>query len=95
MYNNKIYWTVTESNILENDNIATQSYTFLEKGPAQAKLYNIWAYAADKPVENPTQCMSVTLMETRSDRNVLLESKVFDYRQPEPEPEPEPEQEGE
>ena len=93
MYNNQTYYTVTESNILENDAIATQSYTYLEKEPAYAKLYGIWAYAADKPEGSTVQCFSVYMTQTTHDRIIMLESKVFDYREDEPAPEPEPEEE--
>jgi len=89
MYNNQIYYTITESNILENDTIATQNYTFMDKNKAAAKLYSLWAYAADLPEGATSQCMSVYMTEHRHDRNIMLESKVFDYRESEPIPEPE------
>ncbi len=93
MYNNQIYYTVTESNVLQNDQIATANYTFTEKNLAEAKLYSLWAYGANIPEGGP-QCMSAYMMEHRHDRTILLESKTFDYRQPKPAPEiDEPEEE--
>ena len=89
MYNNQVYYTVVESNILANDNIATAYYTFFDRKAADAKLYSIWSYAANPPEDQTIQCFSAFLIQTTHDRAMMLESKVFDRRSPEPLPEPE------
>jgi hypothetical protein len=109
MYNNQIFYVVTEANVLSNDTIGTQTYTYVPnyanpdltkqqaedaaKADAQNKLYRLWAYGA-KPDEGETrQLFSASMTEYRGNQIIMLESKVFDYRQPEPAPEPEPEPE--
>ena len=95
MYNNVTYYTVTESNVLANDTVGVQDYVFTDKPQAEAKLYKLWGYAANPPEEETRQLFSAYLTEHRHNSIILLESKVFDYRQPEPAPEPEPEPEPE
>ena len=97
MNRNEVFYTVTEANVMSNDTIGTQIYTYTgpnAKSEAQNKLYRLWAYGA-KPDEGETrQYFSATLTEYSGNRAILLECKAFDYRSaPEPEPEPEPESE--
>ena len=96
MYNTEKFYLVTEANILASDNIGTQVYTFTgEKARENAynKLYSLWAYGVKPTSDDTRQLLSATLTEYSGSRAVMLESKVFDYRQPEPAPEPEPEPE--
>ena len=88
MYNNVVYYTVVESNILANDQIATAYYTYFNRKEADAKLYSIWSYAANPPADQTIQCFSAFLVQTAYDKAIMLESKVFDRRSPEPPPEP-------
>jgi hypothetical protein len=92
MYNNQKFYLVTEANVLANDTIGTQVYAYTgdnAKSDAQNKLYRLWAYGA-KPDEGETrQLFSASMTEYRGGKAILLESKVFDYREPAPEPEPE------
>lgn len=98
MYNNEIFYTVTEANVSANGTVVTQVYAYSGDGAkeeAQNKLYRLWAYGA-KPDAGETRIyFSATMTEYFHDRAILLESKVFDYREPEPAPEPEPEPEPE
>lgn len=91
MYNNQIYYTVTESNVLSNDTVGVQNYVYMTKTEAESKLYRLWGYGANPEAGEARQLLSAYMTEHSHDRIILLESKVFDYREPEPEPEPEPE----
>lgn len=96
MYNTEKFYTVTEANIMANDTIGTQVYAYVgenAKADAQNKLYRLWAYGAKPDAGETRQYFSATMTEYDHGRAILLESKVFDYRQPEPAPEPEPEEE--
>ena len=92
MYNTENFYLVTEANVLANDTIGTQVYTYSNKAEAQAKLYRLWAYGATPESTDTRQYYSATMHEYSGNKVILLESKEFDYRQPEPEPEPEPEE---
>lgn len=108
MYNTDKFYLVTEANVLANDTIGTQVYAYAPnyanpnltkqqaedaaKAEAQNKLYRLWAYGAKPDAGETRQYFSATMTEYDHGRAILLESKVFDYRQPEPEPEPEPEE---
>ena len=95
MYNNEKFYLVTEANVLSNDSIGTQVYTYTgadAKAQAQAKLYRLWGYGANPDQGETRQLLSAAMMEYSGNKAILLESKVFDYRQPEPAPEPEPEE---
>ena len=92
MYKDTPYWTVTESNVLSNDTIGIQNYVYMTKAEAESKLYRLWGYGANPEIGETRQLLSAYLTEHRSDRIIMLECKVFDYRQPEPAPEPEPEE---
>ena len=89
MYNNQKFYTVTEVNVTASDNIATQVYAFTDQAAAQSKLYRLWGYGANPDAGETRQFLSAYMMEHDHDRGILLESKVFDYREPEPAPEPE------
>ena len=93
MYNNEVFYTVTEANVSAAGVVVTQVYADSGDGAkedAQNKLYRLWAYGA-KPDAGETRIyFSATMTEYFHDGAILLESKVFDYRQPEPEPEPKP-----
>lgn len=107
MYNNQIYFQVSESNVLSNNTIGTQDYIFIPdydnpnltkeeaekaaKLEAQSKLYKLWGYGAKPESGESRQLLSACMTEHRHGQIIMLEAKVFDYRQPEPEP-PEPEE---
>jgi transposase len=98
MYNNQKFWVVTEANVLSNDTIGTQVYAYTgdnAKEDAYNKLYRLWSYGVKPDTGETRQYFSATLTEYDGNRAVMLESKVFDYRQPEPAPEPEDEPEEE
>ena len=95
MYNNQIFYVVTEANVASNDSISTAIYAFTDKAQAQSKLYRLWGYGANPDAGETRQLLSAYMTEHDHDRIIMLESKVFDYRQPEPAPEPEPEPEPE
>ena len=96
MYNTEKFYLVTEANVLANDTIGTQTYAYTgenAQSEAQNKLYRLWAYGA-KPDEGETrQLFSASMTEYSGSKAILLESKVFDYREPEPEPVPPNEEE--
>lgn len=92
MYNNQKFWVVTEANVGANDVINLADYAFTDKSQAQSKLYRLWGYGANPDPGETRQLLSACMTEHDHDRIILLEAKVFDYRQPEPEPEPEPEE---
>lgn len=109
MYNTDKFYLVTEGNVSANDTVVTQVYAYAPnyanpnltkkqaedaaKAQAQNKLYRLWAYGAQPDQGETRQYFSATMTEYDHGRAILLESKVFDYRQPEPAPEPEPEEE--
>ena len=93
MYNNQKFWVVSEANVGANDVINLANYAFTDKNQAQSKLYRLWGYGANPDQGETRQLLSAYLTEHDHDRIILLEQKVFDYRQPEPAPEPEPETE--
>lgn len=98
MYSTEKFYTVTEANILANDNIGTQVYVYTgdnARNQAQNKLYRLWAYGANPDQGETRQYFSATMHEYDHNRAIILESKVFDYRSPTPAPEPEPEPEPE
>ena len=86
MYKNTPYWTVTESNVLANDTVVMQNYVYINKNEAESKLYRLWGYGANPEAGETRQLLSAYMTEHRGDRIVLLEARVFDYRDPEPEP---------
>ena len=104
MYNNQIYFQVSESNVLASGAIGTQNYTYVPdyadpnltkkqaedaaKAKAQSKLYKLWGYGAEPEATENRQLLSAFMTEHRSSQIIMLESKVFDRREPEPEPEP-------
>ena len=91
MYNTEKFYVVTEANVGANDTINMANYTFVgeeNKGAAYSKLYRLWGYGANPEQGETRQLLSAYLTEHDHDRIILLEAKVFDYRQPEPEPEP-------
>ena len=92
MYNNQKFYVVTEANVSSSDVIQMATYTFLDKSQAESKLYRLWGYGANPEQGETRQLLSAYLTEHDHDRIILLEAKVFDYRQPEPEPEPNPEE---
>ena len=91
MYNTEKFYLVTEGNVSANDTVVTQVYAYTGEGAkadAENKLYRLWAYGA-KPDQGETrQYFSATMAEYNHGNVIMLESKVFDYRQPEPDPEP-------
>ena len=91
MYNNQKFYVVTEANVSSNDVIQMATYTFLDKQQAESKLYRLWGYGANPEQGETRQLLSAYLTEHDHDRIIMLDAKVFDYRQPEPEPEPTPE----
>jgi hypothetical protein len=94
MYNNQKFWVVTEANVGSNDTINMASYTFTDKNQAQSKLYRLWGYGSNPDSGETRQLLSAYMTEHRGNQIIMLESKVFDYRQPEPAPEvDEPEEE--
>lgn len=108
MYNNQKFYVVTEANVGANDVINMANYTFVPdyanlpakeaedkaKSQAQSKLYRLWAYGAQPDAGETRQLLSAFMTEHQHDRIIVLEAKVFDYREPEPAPEPpEPEPE--
>ena len=90
VYKNVKYWTVTESNVLSNDTVGVQNYVYMTKAEAESKLYRLWGYGANPESGETRQLLSAYMTEHSGDHIIILESKVFDYRQPEPAPEPEP-----
>ena len=89
MYNTEKFYLVTEANVLSNDTIGTQVYAYVgenAKADAQNKLYRLWAYGAKPDEGENRQLLSASMTEYTGNKAILLESKVFDYRQPEPEP---------
>jgi hypothetical protein len=92
MYNNQKFWVVSEANVGANDTINMASYTFTDKAQAESKLYRLWGYGANPEQGETRQLLSAYMTEHRGNQIIMLEAKVFDYRQPEPEPEPEPEE---
>ena len=86
MYNTEKFYLVTEGNVSANDTVVTQIYAYTDKSQAQNKLYRLWAYGANPDQGEPRQYFSATMTEYNHGNAVLLEAKVFDYRQPEPEP---------
>lgn len=98
MYNNQKFYIVTEANVMSNDTIGTQVYAYTGENAlaeAQNKLYRLWAYGAKPDAGETRQLFSATMSEYSNGRTILLESKVFDYREPEPAPEPEDDSESE
>ena len=89
MYNTEKFYLVTEGNVSANDTVVTQVYAYTDKAQAQNKLYRLWAYGANPDQGETRQYFSATMTEYNHNNAILLESKVFDYRQPEPEPEEE------
>jgi hypothetical protein len=89
MYKDTTYWTVTESNVLSNDTVGIQNYVYMNQSEAYSKLYRLWGYGANPEQGETRQLLSAYLTEHRGNQIILLEAKVFDYRQPEPEPEEE------
>ena len=92
MNNTEKFYTVTEANVLANDTIGTQVYVYTgdnAKSQAQNKLYRLWAYGANPDQGETRQYFSATMHEYSHGKAIILESKVFDYREPEPAPEPE------
>lgn len=87
MYNTEKFYVVSEANVGANDTINMANYTFTDKAQAESKLYRLWGYGANPDVGETRQLLSAYMTEHSGDRIILLESKVFDYRQPEPEPE--------
>lgn len=90
MYNTEKFYLITETNILANDTIGTQVYAYTgenAKTDAQNKLYRLWAYGAKPDKGETRQYFSASMTEYSGGKAILLESKVFDYRQPEPAPE--------
>ena len=97
MYKGEKFYVVTEVNVMANDSIVTQTYQFSgadAKNDAYNKLYRLWAYGSKPDAGETRQVLSSYLTEY-SDKVILLEAKIFDFRQPEPAPEPEPEPEPE
>jgi hypothetical protein len=95
MYNNEKFWVVTEANVGASDVINMANYTFTgADGEKQAysKLYRLWGYGANPEQGETRQLLSAYMTEHRGNQIILLEAKVFDYREPEPAPEPEPEE---
>ena len=92
MYNTQKFYVVTEANVGANDVINIATYAYTDKAQAESKLYRLWAYGANPDVGETRQLLSAYMTEHVGDRIILLESKVFDFRQPEPAPEPEPEE---
>lgn len=91
MYNNEKFWVVSEANVGANDTINMANYTFTGangKSQAESKLYRLWGYGANPESGETRQLLSAAMMEYSGNKAILLESKVFDYRQPEPVPEP-------
>ena len=95
MYNNQKFWVVTEANVSASDVISMANYTFTDKAQAESKLYRLWGYGANPEQGETRQLLSAYLTEHRGKQIILLEAKVFDYRQPEPVPESESDAEGE
>lgn len=92
MYNNEKFYIVTEANILANDTIGTQVYIYTgdnAKQEAYNKLYRLWSYGVKPDAGETRQYFSATLTEHNGGRAILLESKIFDYRESESIPEPE------
>jgi hypothetical protein len=94
MYNNEEFYTVTEANVSAAGAVVTQVYAYSGDGAledAQNKLYRLWAYGAKPDAGETRKYFSATLNRYDHGRVLQMESKVFDYRDPEPAPEPEPE----
>lgn len=92
MYNTEKFYVVTEANVGANDAINMANYTYTganAKSQAESKLYRLWGYGANPDQGETRQLLSAYMTEHRGNQVILLEAKVFDYRQPEPEPEPE------
>lgn len=89
MYNTEKFWVVSEANVGANDTINMANYTFTGangKSQAESKLYRLWGYGANPEQGETRQLLSAYMTEHRGNQIILLEAKVFDYRQAEPEP---------
>ena len=64
------------------NDLTVQEYT--DKAQAQNKLYRLWAYGANPDQGETRQYFSATMTEYNHGNAILLEAKVFDYREPEP-----------
>lgn len=95
MYNTERFYKTIETQVSEAGQFADihNSYTEDQKPLAYANFYQTCASASTNP--NNMQYVCAQIIEYSHDRSILLESRVFDYRQPEPAPEPEPEPEPE
>lgn len=98
MYKTEKFYIVTEANVMANDTIGTQIYTYTgenAKTDAYNKLYRLWSYGVKPDKGETRQYFSATLTEYSHEKAIMLECKVFDYRQSEPAPEPEEPEGGE
>ena len=91
MHNNQKFYKVIETQVTANDQFAVlhTDYTEDQKAQAYANLYQIWASASLNA--GGLQYVCGQIIEYNHEKAILLESKVFDYRESEPEPEPESE----
>ena len=85
MYNNQKFYVVHEANISASDVISLANYAFTDKEQAESKLYRLWAYGANPEAGETRQLLSAFMTEHSGNRIIMLESKVFDRREPEPE----------
>ena len=106
MYNTQKFYVVTEANISANDVINMATYTFVPdyanfstkeaedkaRSQAESKLYRLWGYGANPDAGETRKLLSAYMTEHDPDRIIILDAKVFDYRQPEPASEPESEE---
>lgn len=95
MYNTEKFYKVIEEQVTSEGQFACiqTDFTEAQKKNAYSNLYQIWSAASLNA--GGLQYHSGALIEYGHDKAILLEAKVFDYRQPEPAPEPEPEPEEE
>ena len=84
MYNNEKFYVVTEANVSASDVINMANHTFTDKSQAESKLYRLCGYGANPEQGETRKLLSAYMTEHDHDRIIMLEAKVFDYREPEP-----------